>query len=263
LSTEAQAARAFLARPLSDRPSVSYQRKFLEAYHPNVTHYLPRDLRQRLAALGGPGLPAGALGRPLRQRLLVDLAWDSARLDGGGYSRTDAERLIAGGDPPAGRPLHDTQVLLNHKAAVEFLLEPGQDIGVDSTTVRNLSALLTENLLGGPLDEGRLRPGAVVIPGTSYLPPAEAPVIAACFLRLLATAAQITDPFEQSFFLLVHLLYLQPGHRPPRRHHPLPPPEPGPGFVPRCSSRALHGGHARRLRAEPGGPVAGPLCVRL
>jgi Fic family protein len=210
LSPEGLACRAFLAQPASRRPPASYQRAFLEAYRPNETCYLPEDLRQKLAALAGPGRPVAAASCQLGRRQLVDLAWDSARLEGGGYSRPDAEQLIEHGTPPAGRTLHDTQVVLNHRASIEFLTEPGQDIAVDPTTVRNLSALLTENLLGNPMDEGRLRSGATIIPGTTYIPPAAPLVIAACFRQLLATAAEITDPFEQSFFLLVHLAYLHP-----------------------------------------------------
>ena len=61
-----------------------------------------------------------------------------------------------------------------------------------------------------PGEEGRLRSRACPIPGSAYSPPAEPRTVADAFLRLLATAAAIADPFEQSFFLLVHLSYLRP-----------------------------------------------------
>lgn len=205
LSPEGRASRALLARPQLQRPPASYQRAFLEAYQPGVSSYLPRSVRERL---GGHG-PDGHSG-PARQRLLVDLAWDSIRLEGGNWSRAEAQRLMEQGETPAGRAPHEAQMLLNHKAAVEFLLDPGQEVAVDPTTVRNLSALLTENLLADPTDEGRLRARACAVPGSAYRPSAVPEIIQEDFRLILDRARGIADPFEQSFFLLVHLSYLHP-----------------------------------------------------
>jgi hypothetical protein len=63
-----------------------------------------------------------------------------------------------------------------------------------------------------PDQEGRLREGLVGIGHSVYQPTGIPQVIAECFTRLLATAARIPDPLEASFFLLVHLPYLQPFH---------------------------------------------------
>jgi hypothetical protein len=49
----------------------------------------------------------------------------------------------------------------------------------------------------------------VGIDGTVYHPPAVPQLIDECFEIILETAAAITDPFEQAFFALVHLAYLQ------------------------------------------------------
>ena len=48
------------------------------------------------------------------------------------------------------------------------------------------------------------------ISGTVYLPLALPQVIEDCFALLLDKAAAISDPFEQAFFLMVQLPYLQP-----------------------------------------------------
>jgi len=81
---------------------------------------------------------------------------------------------------------------------------------VNATTVQNLHALLTENLMANPMDEGQIRSAAVGIRGTSYVPTAVPQVIEECFRQILKVATDISDPFEQSFFLLAHLPYLQP-----------------------------------------------------
>ncbi len=67
-----------------------------------------------------------------------------------------------------------------------------------------------ENLLANPMDEGCLRVAPVGIRGTSYIPTAVPQIIDECFRQILRTASDIEDPFEQSFFLLVHIPYLQP-----------------------------------------------------
>ena len=198
----------FLATPRSVGAPVDYQRTFLEAYQPDATRYLDQAARDRLAGPGGPW-PEGRTG-PARRRIMADLAWDSLRLEGGACSRAEVQRLVEGGETPAPRAPRELQMLLNHKAAVEFLLDPDQAIAVDPTTVCNLSALLNENLLADPMDEGRLRARECAVPGSAYRPPAAPGVIAADFRQILDSARGITDPFEQAFFLLVQLSYLQP-----------------------------------------------------
>ena len=53
-------------------------------------------------------------------------------------------------------------------------------------------------------------PILVGIDGTVYHPLEVPQLIDECFQQILDTAAAITDPFEQAFFCMVHLPYLQP-----------------------------------------------------
>ena len=77
-------------------------------------------------------------------------------------------------------------------------------------TVLNLHGLLAENLLADPRAWGRLRSAAVDIGGSSCHPLEIPQLIEECFQRILDKAAAIDDPFEQAFFALVQLSYLQP-----------------------------------------------------
>jgi Fic/DOC family len=70
--------------------------------------------------------------------------------------------------------------------------------------------LLSDNLLADPQACGRLRVRPVRIGGTVYYPLAVPQLIEECFQQILDTAAAISDPFEQAFFAMVHLPYLQP-----------------------------------------------------
>ena len=205
--------RASVQRPVAQRWPVGYRREFLEGYQPNITFYLPQDLRERLHQLGRSpveGRPAGTYARQIMDRLLIDLSWASSRLEGNTYSRLDTQNLIQFGQAAAGKDQFEAQMILNHKAAIEMLVDQAAEIGFNRYTLQNLHALLSENLLPDPGAGGRLRRIEVAISGSVYLAVAIPQQIDECFDRLLAKAAAIVDPFEQAFFAMVQLPYLQP-----------------------------------------------------
>lgn len=90
-----------------------------------------------------------------------------------------------------------------------------------------------------------------------YHPPETPQLVEECFDQLLATADAITDPFEQSFFVMAQLPYLQPfddvNKRVSRMAANIP-------FIKANLSplsftdlpRGLHARDARGLRAQPG-----------
>lgn len=101
-------------------------------------------------------------------------------------------------------------MILNHKAAIEMLVEEADRIGFDPFTFQNLHAILSENLLSNKNACGRLRRRPVDISGSVFQPLAMPQVLEDCFRLLLRKAADIPDPFEQAFFVMVQLPYLQP-----------------------------------------------------
>ncbi len=213
LSPEAVEAISLVSQPLHARAPTSYRRAFLDDYVPGASDYLAPALRERLRALGqtpDANQPAGTYARHVLERFLLDLSWNSARLEGNTYSLLDTERLLKAGATAEGKSAVETQMLLNHKAAIEFIVAEPMTAAVDERTLKTLHALLLENLLGNRLDEGRLRATPVQIGGSVYLPLANPQLIDECFRQVLITAQRIADPFECAFFLLVHLPYLQP-----------------------------------------------------
>ncbi|MCI5220387.1 MAG: Fic family protein, partial [Candidatus Electrothrix sp. LOE2] len=110
----------------------------------------------------------------------------------------------------AGKDLRETQMILNHKAAIEMLIQEADQVGFNTFTFLNLHALLSENLLPDEDASGRLRRRPVDISGSVFHPLAMPQVIEDCFRLLLRKAAAIPDPFEQAFFIMVQLPYLQP-----------------------------------------------------
>lgn len=200
-------------RSVSSRRPVSYRRELLDSYVPNRSHYLPEKMRKNLMKLGltkGAIEPAGTYARKILDRLLIDLAFHSSRLEGNTYSLLETKRLIELGRVASGHDAEESQMILNHKAAIEFLVESATSLVIDRRTILNLHALLADNLLGDPAAGGRLRKTPVAIGGSSYLPLDIPQTIEECFNQIALVASQIEDPFEQCFFLLVHIPYLQP-----------------------------------------------------
>jgi len=142
--------------------------------------------------------------------LLVDLSWASSRLEGNTYSLLDTQRLIQFGEVAEGKDAIETQMILNHKAAIEFMMDQANELAFDRQTVLNLHALLSDNLLPDPTAGGRLRRIVVGIHDSVYHPLELPPLIEECFQQIVDTGAAIQNPFEQAFFAMVHLPYLQP-----------------------------------------------------
>lgn len=213
LSDEARAIEAAVRQPVQLRTPVGYQRSFLDSYRPNRTYYLSAALRAELLAQGQVAAnkePAGTYARSIAHRLLIDLSWNSSRLEGNTYSLLETERLLSAGEAAEGKGALEAQMILNHKAAIEFLIASAPEIGFNRYTLLNLHALLSDNLLPDPTASGRLRSVAVVIGQSVFLPLEGPQLIAECFAQVLDTANAIQDPIEQAFFAMVHLPYLQP-----------------------------------------------------
>ena len=212
-SPEGEEIKAYVRQPRQQRKPVSYQLKFLEQYRPNQTAYLPESLRAQLHSLGrSPAgqTPAGTFARDILNRLLIDLSWASSRLEGNTYSRLDTERLIEFGQAAEGKDALETQMILNHKSAIEYLVRDTEHAGVTPETVIALHAFLSDGLMPDPLACGRIRNRPVEIGGSVYMPIAMPQRLEELFGIVMSMAAEIKDPFEQSFFLMVHLPYLQP-----------------------------------------------------
>ncbi len=212
-SPEGEEVRAYVSQPIQQRRPVSYRIEFLEQYRPNRTHYLPDALRAQLRTMGrSPAVqaPAGTFARDILTRLLIDLSWASSRLEGNTYSLLDTERLIEFGEAAEGKDAFETQMILNHKAAIEYLVDDPAHAVVTPETVIALHALLSDGLMRDPMACGRIRQGPVVIGGSLYRPVALPQRLEELFGIVVEMAAEIADPFEQAFFLMVHLPYLQP-----------------------------------------------------
>lgn len=204
--------RAHLQTPYNRRKPAAYDKQFLDRYIPNKTFYLSEAARRRLHQAGRPeppALPAGTYARRILERLLVDLSWASSRMEGNTYDILQTERLIRFGEEAAGKDRKEALMILNHKEAIQYVVDNLDAITISRPDVFSIHALLADGLLADPAMAGRLRRMPVGITHSSYRPLGDQYEIEEEFGILIEKAAAIADPFEQCFFLLVHIPYLQ------------------------------------------------------
>ncbi|EJO29541.1 Fic family protein [Achromobacter marplatensis] len=200
---------AHLRQPLASRAPVGYQRSFVDNYVPNQSSLLPPALAQTLADEGRMQgqQPAGTYARRVLEPLLLDLSWSSSRLEGNRYSLLATQELFKRG--AAGTDL-DAIMLLNHKAAIEFMIDAVPMHGLTSAVIGNLHAILMQHLLPNTRSLGRIRRTVVNIGGTTYLPIQAPALLQEIFDHIVEKARLIKNPVEAAFFFWVNLAYLQP-----------------------------------------------------
>jgi len=205
-SEEAKKIEEIISGPRGRREYVNYNREFLDAYRPNQTFYLDESKRKLLYEIGDlkylPHLYLEPLG--------IDLSWNSSRLEGNSYLRNQARQLLEEQEVIQEKDPKEATMLLNHKRAITFMVGSIEEIELSAPTICRLHRELSTDLLGNSNACGQLRTIPVKISGSLYLPTAIPALIEECFFKIIDTASQIEDPFEQAFFLMVHLPYLQP-----------------------------------------------------
>ncbi|MFK0093943.1 Fic family protein [Pseudomonas sp. NPDC090592] len=208
-SPESCSLRASLLQPLAMREIVTYQRSLVDSYLPNQTVWLPSELAAVLEVEGRMKgqQPAGTYARKVLEPLLIDLSWSSSRLEGNRYSLLDTELLFKNGVTDGDL---DAVMLLNHKAAIEFMVDAVPEYGLNAAVVRNLHSLLMQDLLADSCALGSIRQTVVNISGTTYFPTQLPSLLEEMFEEILDKARRIKSPVEAAFFLWVNLAYLQP-----------------------------------------------------
>ncbi|VFR54018.1 Huntingtin interacting protein E-like protein [plant metagenome] len=208
-SKEGRELLARLQQPLATREPVGYQRDFVDDYVPNASSLLPQALANALFAEGRMQgqQPAGTYARNVLGPLLIDLSWSSSRLEGNRYSLLATQELFQRGTSAGDL---DAVMLLNHKAAIEFLVDAVPEYGLASAVIRNLHAILMQDLLADAQGLGNIRRKVVNISDTTYVPAQAPSLLEEMFEHIIEKARQVKNPVEAAFFLWVNLAYLQP-----------------------------------------------------
>lgn len=209
-SSEAQVLRAQLGAPLGTRSPVSYRRKIVDDYRPNQSSMLRPGLAEALFAEGRMQgrQPAGTYARKVLEQLLIDLSWYSSRLEGNRKSLLDTRELFAKGRMAADDV--DAIMLLNHKDAIEFMVDAVPTYGISVPVVRNIHSLLMQGLLANSESLGAIRKTVVNIADTVYVPTQVPSLLGEMLGNVVDKTRNVKNPVEAAFFLWINLAYLQP-----------------------------------------------------
>ncbi|BAL23735.1 Fic family protein [Azoarcus sp. KH32C] len=199
-----------LTAPIGTRKPVAYQRSFVEDYVPNQSALIPPAKALELFEKGRtPGQqPAGTYARKVLEQLLIDLAWHSSRLEGNRKSMLDTKALFERGRSPGDD--EEALMLLNHKDAIEFVVDEVPHYGIRDVVVRNIQSLLMNGLLHNPDALGKARNTVVTITDSVYVPLQVPQLLDEILANIVDKVCHIKNPIEAAFFLWVNIAYLQP-----------------------------------------------------
>lgn len=201
-----------IKRPYALRNPVTYHPTWMQNYRPNIDFYMPQDMQEKLFAAGKRARnnePAGTYAQQIYQRLLIDLSYNSSRLEGNTYSLLETEKLLINGIDAPDKLNEEKTMILNHQEAIRYLVKKPQEIAIEESTIFTLHYLLSDGLVAARYS-GIVRDYGVRIGGSVYMPLENPDALQTYFHEICNKAAAIKNPYEQSLFLLIHIAYLQP-----------------------------------------------------
>lgn len=141
------------------------------------------------------------------ERLTVELAWKSSKIEGNTYTLLDTERLLNDNISATGKTKDETNMVLNHKKALDFVLKaPEYYKDVSITKVEELHKLLV-NELGVATG---IRNGMVGIVGTNYKPLDNAYQIKEALKDTVEVINATNNPLEKALIAVLMIAYIQP-----------------------------------------------------
>ena len=204
-----------LSRAPHERSEVVYRPELLESYEPNQSYFLTKEQREAMAEAGAitddQELEQGSKNyNRLIASLLIDLAHASSNLENVPISWLDTKTLIEFGERPDGLNETELRIVLNHKKAINFLTANASQMSIDPKNLFDLHTLIADGLILESAAIGRLRQRVVRFSDSRYLPPDNPHLLRDAFELFCHKADAIENPFEQAFFAMSFLPYLQP-----------------------------------------------------
>jgi Fic family protein len=139
---------------------------------------------------------------------LIDLSFASSYLEWNTYDYLDTEILIKYNEIAKQKSSDDTQIILNHKKCIEYMLFYKKELPFTKQTFSEIHTLLWYKLLQKE-NLWIIRNKIVEIWSSTYSPLDNKFQLEEQFEIFLQKLNQIQNPFEQSFFILVFIPYFQ------------------------------------------------------
>jgi hypothetical protein len=141
------------------------------------------------------------------EHLTVELSWKSSALEGNTYTLLDTQLLLVEGIKAKNRTEFETQMILNHKNAIAFIVENRKlfEDKLAFSTVEELHKIISYNL---GIEKG-VRKKLVRITASNYTPLANPHQLRECADIVLAIISRAQNPFARSLLALALVPYLQ------------------------------------------------------
>jgi len=140
------------------------------------------------------------------ERLSIDLSWKSSQIEGNTYSLLETERLLKEKETAEGKSKDDAIMLLNHKQAIDFILEnPNYISPMTTSSIEDIHSILKKDL--GV--ERNIRKRRVGISGTNYKPLDNEHQIKEALRDMCDLINNRDSVFEKALLTLVLLSYIQ------------------------------------------------------
>ena len=141
------------------------------------------------------------------ERLVIELSWKSSKIEGNTYTLLDTEKLILKNKPAEGKTKQETQMILNHKDAFNFVYN--NKTFFKTLTRENLEEIhkMLVKGLGIPLG---LRKSPIGVSGSIYRPLDNIYQISEAIEALVKTINQMKTAYAKSIVALLGISYIQP-----------------------------------------------------
>lgn len=141
------------------------------------------------------------------ERLVIELSWKSSKIEGNTYTLLDTEKLILENKEAPGHSKEETQMILNHKDAFNYIRLNVQQF--ETVTRKNLEEL--HSILVKDLSVGfGLRTKPVGVTGSVYRPLDNIHQITEAIENLAAAVSRMQTPYAKALVALLGISYIQP-----------------------------------------------------
>ena len=141
------------------------------------------------------------------ERLTIELAWKSSKIEGNTYTLLDTERLLKENVSAQGKTKEETLEIINHKTALDYITEnPSVYKELTVRKIEELHRLLVQDL---GVSYG-VRKTLVGIVGTDYKPLDNEFQIKEALEQLVKLVNNTENPLEKALITVLMISYIQP-----------------------------------------------------
>lgn len=141
------------------------------------------------------------------ERLTIELSWKSSKIEGNTYSLLETEYLLREQKEPKGHTKEETQMILNHKTALDYIRTSQKRFKkLDLRDIEDVHSLLVKDLEVARNIRSRL----VRIGGTAYQPLDNKFQIREVLEQTCNLVDKQKVPFAKAFIAMLMIAYIQP-----------------------------------------------------